>query len=67
MIHNLKKAAAINTNSVEYYGSMSAHGYLHFSAWRKNGFGKGDVFSTKFKKGNLLLQINLTKTQIINL
>ena len=51
MAHDLKKAMAMNTDSVEYYGSMSANGHIYFSSWRKNGYGKGDIFSTKFKKG----------------
>ncbi|WP_395047757.1 TolB family protein, partial [Flavobacterium sp.] len=51
LIHDLKKATTINTDSVEYYGSMSANGHIYFSSWRKNGSGKGDIFSTKFKNG----------------
>ncbi len=50
-IQNLKKAVEINTDSVEYYGSMSDKGHIYFSSWRKNGYGKGDIFSTKFKNG----------------
>jgi hypothetical protein len=51
VIRNLKKAAAVNTDSVEYYGSISADGYIYFSSWRSNSYGKGDIYSTKFKKG----------------
>jgi len=50
-IKDVKKAAAINTDSVEYYGSISSKGQLYFTSWRKSSNGKGDIFSSKFKKG----------------
>lgn len=65
VIHNLKKATAINTDSVEYYGSMTANGYIYFSSWRKNGYGKGDIFLTKFKKGKFFA-INQLDSNINN-
>ena len=51
VVHNFKRATEINTDSVEYYGSMSGGDDLYFSSWRKDGYGKGDIFSTKFKNG----------------
>ena len=50
-ITNIQKAAELNSDSVEYYGSMSAEGMIFFSSWRMNGNGKGDIFSSEFKKG----------------
>ncbi len=65
VIKNLKKAATLNTDSVEYYGSMSAAGFIYFSSWRINGNGKGDIFSTKFKKGKFF-DINRLDNNINN-
>ncbi len=69
MNHNLKKALAVNTDSVEYYGSMSAGDDLYFSSWRNTGYGKGDIFSTRFRKGKFYpvkhLDSNIN-TQFIN-
>ncbi len=51
IIKDLKKATTVNSDSVEYYGSMSANGNIYFSSWRSDGYGKGDIFLTKFHKG----------------
>lgn len=51
-IKDLKRSAIVNTDSVEYYGSMSENGNIYFSSWRSNGYGKGDIFSTTFRNGS---------------
>jgi hypothetical protein len=61
-IQDLKKATTANTDSVEYYGSMANNGIIYFSSWRKAGYGRGDVFSTKFKNGKFSAVNHLDKS-----
>jgi Tol biopolymer transport system component len=58
--HRMKNG--INTDSVEYYGSMSKKGDLYFSSWRSGGFGNADIYVSTWKQGKFTLPKNLGAT-----
>ncbi len=50
---------AINSDSSEYYGSISESGNMYFTSCRKSGNGKADLFTTKFKNGTFSSIVHL--------
>jgi Tol biopolymer transport system component len=44
----------INSEQDEFYPSVSANGNIYFTAVRKNGIGKEDIFVSKFNNGKYL-------------
>ncbi len=52
LISEMVAGVAINSDSVECYGSISESGNMYFSSWRKSGNGKGDIYTSKFKNGS---------------
>jgi len=49
----------LNTENNEFYPTMSLNGTLYFAATRKEGYGKGDIYYSKFVNGQYTKPINL--------
>ena len=59
VITEVTAGVALNSDSSEYYGSVSESGDLYFTSWRKSGNGKADIFTTRFKNGSFSSIVHL--------